>query len=62
MSLPADIYSYIDIRARLLVMEFPGQATIDAIILTGSTIFTFVSIAYIALLWSMRRDFYVVLR
>lgn len=43
-------------------MTFAGQTAIDALIVAGATIFTVVSIAYIALLWSIRRDFCVVLR
>lgn len=46
----------------VLMEEFPGQTAVDAIILAGSTIFTLVSIAYIASLWSMRRNFTVLLR
>lgn len=47
---------------RLLPMKYAGQTVVDAFILAGATIFTLIATAYIAMLWSMRRDFRVFLR
>eukprot|EP00752_Nemacystus_decipiens_P009711 g8672.t1 len=44
------------------IMEFKGQTAIDTILFVTAASFSLVCIRYIAMLWSRRRDFFIVLR
>lgn len=47
---------------QLLVMAFEWQMAADASILAGAIIFTLITVVYFVMLWSMRRNFFILLR
>ena len=46
----------------LVIMSFAGQKVIDFILLLAAVTFTVISTGYVLMLWSIRRDFFIVLR
>lgn len=47
---------------RLLAMKFVGQMVIDIIIFILAAAFSVVIVGHIIMLWSLRRNFFIVLR
>lgn len=49
-------------REKLLTMDFEGQMAVDVVLFILAAAFSLVSIGYIAMLWSLRRNFFIVMR
>lgn len=50
------------LRPLLKFMTIAGQKETDGLILALATIFCFVSLGYIFTMWTIRRNFFIVLR